>query len=103
IFAAISMLRGIEATFNDIWGVARGRGWFRSIVQYWAVITLAPVLVVVALSLANKPHLELTQTILDDLPPFLVGICFHFLNLLLQILPLAFLCVTFGLFYMLMP
>jgi membrane protein len=103
IFVAISMLSRIEATFNDIWGVARGRGWFRSIVQYWAVITLAPVLVVVALSLANKPHLELTQTILDDLPPFLVGICFHFLNLLLQILPLAFLCVTFALFYMLMP
>jgi membrane protein len=32
IFAAISMLSRIEETFNDIWGVARGRGWFMRIV-----------------------------------------------------------------------
>ncbi len=103
IFVAISMLSRIEATFNDIWGVAKGRGWFRSIVPYWAVITLVPVLVVVALGLAKRPHLQLTRTILDDLPPFLVGFLTHFLTLLLQFLPIVFLCVSFALFYMLMP
>jgi membrane protein len=103
IFAAISMLSRVEATFNDIWGVAKGRGWFRSIVQYWAVITLAPVLIVVALSLANKPHLQFTQTLLDDLPPFLMGFTAHVLGVVAGIVPVIFLCGTFALFYMFIP
>ena len=32
IFAAISLLSRIEVTFNDIWGVARGRSWFMRVV-----------------------------------------------------------------------
>ena len=32
IFAAISLLTRIEDTFNDIWGVIRGRNWFTRIV-----------------------------------------------------------------------
>jgi len=57
VFAAISMLSRIEDTFNDIWGVARGRSWFMRIVLYWGVISLAPMLLVVALGLASGPHL----------------------------------------------
>jgi membrane protein len=48
IFIAISLLRNIEAGFNDMWGVTQGRGWVMSIVIYWTVITLGPVVVVVA-------------------------------------------------------
>jgi membrane protein len=36
IIFAIGVLRTIEATFNDIWGVNRGRGLLASFVQYWA-------------------------------------------------------------------
>jgi len=56
IFAAISMLSRIEDTFNDIWGVAKGRGWFTRIVLYWGVLSLAPLLVVVAAGLATGPE-----------------------------------------------
>ena len=48
LFVAISLLRTVEAAFNDIWGVAKGRSWFMSIVLYWAVITLGPVFVLLA-------------------------------------------------------
>lgn len=34
LFVAISLMRTVEAAFNDIWGVARGRSWFMSIVLY---------------------------------------------------------------------
>src|SRR6185369_8556895 len=44
IFAAISLLSRIEVTFNDIWGVARGRGWFTRIVLYWGVLSLLPLI-----------------------------------------------------------
>jgi membrane protein len=103
IYAAISMLRGIEATFNDIWGVEKGRSWVRSIVQYWAVMTLVPVLALVALGLANKPHVQFTHRLLDDLPPFLVGVLVHLTGLLVAIVPILFLCGSFALLYKLMP
>ena len=99
IFAAISMLSRIEATFNDIWGVARGRSWFMRIVLYWGVLSLAPILLVVALGLATGPHLEGTKRFVSTLP-VIGGFLFHFGFLLL---PVLVLCLTFGTFYMLMP
>ena len=95
IFAAISMLSRIEDTFNDIWGVARGRSWFMRIVLYWGVISLAPMLLVVALGLATGPHLEGTRKLLTTMP--FVG---HFI---FQFLPVVVLCLTFAVFYALMP
>src|ERR1035438_524885 len=68
IFAAISMLSRIEETFNDIWGVARGRSWFMRIMLYWGVISLAPILLVVALGLATGPHLEGMRKLLATTP-----------------------------------
>ena len=55
LFVAISLLRTVEAAFNDIWGVAKGRSWFMSIVLYWAVITLGPVFMLLAKG-ANYLH-----------------------------------------------
>jgi membrane protein len=99
IFAAISMLSRIEGTFNDIWGVARGRTWFMRIVLYWGVLSLAPLLVVVVLGLATGPHLESTKRFLATLP-FVGNFLFHFV---FQFAPVAVLCLTFAAFYMLMP
>ncbi len=99
IFVAISMLSRIEATFNDIWGVPRGRSWFMRIVLYWGVLSLAPMLLVVALGLATGPHLESTKRLVSTLP--VVGSFFFHFGLL--VLPIAVLCLTFAAFYMLMP
>jgi len=95
IFAAISMLTRIEDTFNDIWGVARGRNWFTRIVVYWGVITLVPILLVFAASLATGPHVEGTKKLVSQMP-FSGWLIF-------QLLPVAVLCLTFSLFYVLMP
>jgi membrane protein len=95
IFVAISMLSRIEDTMNDIWGVARGRSWFTRIALYWLVISLAPVLLAVALGLATGPHLAGTKKLLVTMP--FVG------NLIFELLPIPVLCLTFALFYMLMP
>lgn len=95
IFAAISMLSRIEDTFNDIWGVARGRNWFMRIVLYWGVLSLAPLLVVVAAGLATGPHLQSSKKFLEAMP-WLGDMIFFFL-------PIVVLCLTFAAFYMLMP
>jgi membrane protein len=95
IFAAISMLSRIEMTFNDIWGVVHGRSWFMRIVLYWGVLSLAPLLLVVVLGLASGPHLDTTRRLLSSMP-FAEALVF-------QVLPVVVLCLSFALFYALMP
>jgi len=95
IFAAISMLSRIEDTFNDIWGVTRGRSWFMRIVYYWGVLSLAPLLLVVALGLAGGPHLESARKIITHNP--LMS------RVLFQILPIVVLSFTFSILYMVIP
>src|SRR4030095_3599371 len=81
IFVAISMLIRIEDTFNDIWGVARGRNWFTRIILYWGVIALAPLLVILALGLATGPHFKGTRELLTTMP--LLG------SVVFQLLPIV--------------
>jgi membrane protein len=95
IFAAISMLTRIETTFNDIWGVTRGRSWLMRVFLYWGVLTLAPILLIAVLGVASSPHFAGAKTLLGTIP--------HVPGLISQALPLAMLCLTFSLFYILMP
>ena len=93
LFVGISLLRTIEATFNDIWGVTRGRGWVKSIVYYWAAITLGPLFLAGALTLTTGPYLETTQRLLD-----IPGFAFVF-----KVLPFVILSLGFAAFYAVMP
>lgn len=95
VFIAIRMLASVEATFNDIWGVARGRNWLWRTVLYWATITLGPLLLIAALGLAGGPHLQATKNLVNHLP--LVG------GFIFNLLPLAVLWLAFALVYMLVP
>ncbi len=95
VMVAIMMLARIEETFNDIWGVTRGRSWLARIVQYWAAITLGPLLLIVALGLTTSSHLAASKERLAA-TPFIGGLVF-------QLFPLLVLCLTFALFYKLMP
>jgi membrane protein len=95
VFVAISMLIRLEETFNDIWGVTRGRNWFARVVEYWAAISLGPLLLVCALGLASGPHFETTRGVIRDMP--VIG------GFIFKWLPLVVVCLTFALLYQLVP
>jgi membrane protein len=57
VLVAIGMLSTIEGAFNDIWGVARGRSWVSRVVHYWTVITLGPLVLVMAVGLLVSAEL----------------------------------------------
>lgn len=95
LVTAILMLTRIEETFNDIWGVSRGRNWLARIVLYWATITLAPILLIGALGLASGSHFENTRGLIESVP--------YLEPIVSQLLPVAIICLTFALFYKLMP
>jgi membrane protein len=95
ILVAILLLSTIETTFNDIWGVTRGRSWFNRVVQYWAAITLGPIFMIVTIALTSGPYFEFIQRLLSHLP--VIG------SLLFGLLPFVLLICGFSLFYAIMP
>jgi membrane protein len=52
-FIAVMVLSNVEGTFNDIWGVTRGRTWSARVIQYWAGITLGPIFIVTAVAFTS--------------------------------------------------
>ncbi len=92
---AIMMLSRVEETFNDIWGVAHGRDWRKRVPLYWIAITLGPVLLLVAASLAGSQHFQAVKDYFQQVPG--LG------NLIFKLLPLVVLWFTFGLVYQMMP
>ena len=95
IFTAIGMLRGVENTFNDIWGVEHERQWWHQLSSYFTIVALGPVVLIAAASLAGSSYLHATNHLVERIP--LLG------RVLLQIGPLAALWLIFALFYMLIP
>ena len=95
VSVAIRMLASIESTFNDIWGVTRGRNWLWRIVLYWTTITLGPLLIVSALGLAGGTHLQTTRNLIARMP--LAG------DVVFEFLPLVVLWLAFALIYLLVP
>lgn len=112
VLVAIGLLSTIEATFNDIWGVTRGRSWLARIVQYWAAITLGPLILLFATTSALGAQFESVQQ------QVLVGLDLEkhgqlgvaLMNVLAQLgqlghllLPLFLLTLAFAVLYQLMP
>jgi membrane protein len=95
VYVAIQMLANIEDTFNDIWGVTRGRNWLLRIVLYWTTITLGPLAIVAALGFTGGLHLQTTRNHVVQMP-FIGGLIF-------ELLPLVVLWLTFALVYQVVP
>jgi membrane protein len=95
IFVGISLLSTIEATFNDMWGVVRGRAWSSRVVQYWAALSLGPLFIVTALALTTLPQFNHTRRFIEE-APFLGTFVF-------KTLPFVVLSLALTFFYKLMP
>jgi membrane protein len=95
IWTTIATLTRVEETFNDIWGVARGRDWWARITNYFTTVVLIPPLIFVALGLASGPHLRGTRALLEDVP--------WLAWLISQLLPILVISIMFALFYKLLP
>lgn len=56
LVTAVSVLRTAEETINDIWGIRRGRSLIGRFVIYWAILSLGPILFIVAVSTRILSH-----------------------------------------------
>ena len=71
IWAALALLLTIERAFNNIWHVARSRNFLHRIINYWALLTLVPLLLLLGLGVfASTKYAALAQireTILSNI------------------------------------
>ena len=95
VLAAILMLRSVETTFNDIWGVTEGRPWVRQVMLFCTVIMLGPPLLITAFGMAGEGQVQGARELVAQMP--LVG------GLVFKFLPLAMLWLTFALIYWAVP
>jgi membrane protein len=53
LIIVLQLLSSIENTFNDIWGVRRGRNWLMRVIYYWTTVTLGAVLFFASITLVS--------------------------------------------------
>lgn len=75
IVAALALLLTIEGAFNNIWGVGRGRSIVHRVINYWALLTLVPLLLATAIYMATKYAAinELQKTLLSHTTPAVIS------------------------------
>jgi len=77
IWAALALLSRIEGAFNNIWHVARSRSFVHRMINYWALLTLGPLLLFIGLSVfASTKYASLKQiqeTVLSNVAPTLLS------------------------------
>ena len=73
IWAALGLLSTIEKSFNNIWHVTQGRNFLQRIINYWALLTLGPLLLGAGIYITTKYSAlgRIQDTLLSNLTPTL--------------------------------
>jgi membrane protein len=95
VLVGIRMLGSVESTFNDIWGVTRGRNWLSRIQIYCTGLVFGPLLLAGAGALTSGSHLKATQKLIISLP--VLG------PMIFPALTLIVIWLMFTLFYQFIP
>lgn len=75
IWAALALLSTIERAFNHIWHLSRGRGFLHRIINYWALLTLGPLLLGVGIygTTQYATIRSIETTVLTHVTPFILS------------------------------
>lgn len=95
LWAVIKVLNSTEMTMNRIWGVRKGRSLRRMFTDYFSIIFIAPILMILISSL----NVFLTSSYWQENFP-LIG---SFLTIFIKLLPYVLVWMLFLFLYMFMP
>jgi membrane protein len=96
-YSAIGLLSNIEQAFNKIWGIDRGRPLHMRFAIYWCMLTLAPPLVGLSLSLSGRLQSSAFAEAVRTWLPFGLG------RVLISASSVLSVCVVFIFIYQLVP
>ena len=98
VITVLTLLSNIEKTFNSVWGVEETRPLLRRFTDYFSVVTIGPVFVVVAISMTSTLKSQnLVQALLEQ--QYLGEV----LLALFEVLPFMVMWLVFAGLYLFMP
>jgi membrane protein len=99
-WTVIKLFDNIEQSFNDIWGVRKGRGFARKLADYLAAMLISPMLLVVSSSLTVFIAHQVNKFV--DGKPMLdqFGVVF---GTLIHLMPVVVIWLLFSFLYSFMP
>jgi len=100
LWTVISILGNIESAFNEIWGVRKARSLVRKFTDYIAIMTIAPILIIISSSL-NVVVASKVQSIAQRIE--LLGTLKPYIVLLLKFLPYLSIWILLVLNYIVIP
>ncbi|MBC8378046.1 MAG: YihY family inner membrane protein [Planctomycetes bacterium] len=90
IWASVALLTTIEKTFNNIFHVGTGRGFLHRLFNYWALLTLGPILLALAIYVSTQYA-------------FKIGISQGFFVRIAPVVPFLISVLAFFLLYFFLP
>ena len=100
IWSALKLFSNIEATFNEIWGVRRGRSLARKVSDYLTMLILCPMLFVILIT-STTVIMSYLQVLAAKLPFSTVWNVV--LLVLTNLFPVVLACLLFTLIYIFIP
>ncbi len=95
IYSVLGLMQNIEDSFNDIFGVKKGRSWDLRLVMYWTALTLGPLLL--------GASLAATAVLQNDSVGLAVARLGVFGSALIHVTPLIITWTAFAAFYLVVP
>ncbi|MDB4459009.1 YihY family inner membrane protein [bacterium] len=95
VVVAISLLSTIENTFNDMWGVSKGRNILNRVMRYWTAITLGPICLISAITITTGSRFEGARIWIEEFP--ILG------ELFFKMIPLGIIATGFSILYKVVP
>ena len=98
LVTVVMVLKNMEQSFNWIWKVKRGRTWMRTVSDYLSVLVIAPISVLVAMSLTTWFSSQGFIARMESI--WLVG---DFYRFMIKLTPFVVLWIAFTVCYIFMP
>ncbi len=99
-WSVLKVLSNIESSFNSIWGITKARTWSRKFADYFSILFIAPVLIIVVSSTNVFISTEISKVAQEVT---VIGYLSPFISFLLKLIPYVLLWMLLSLVYMIMP
>lgn len=96
LWTVVNLINNIEITFNRIWGVKKARTWYRMVTDYFSMLLLTPLLIVLSAGLSIFMSTMLKQ--MDDYVLLAPVVKF-----LIRLIPYVLTWIMFTGLYIIMP
>jgi len=100
LWSVLQVLGNIENTFNSIWQVNQGRVFFRKFSDYFSIMLVAPILILLSSSIQIY-IVDMANSLSTD--TIIISFVHSFLFFLIKLIPYVIIWLLFTFIYMVMP